>query len=144
MWVMKRVERQRYPRWRAAQHEHPGRGASKGRPGGSGTPAGCGFSRARYRGCLPRLRDQPPATLWHPFRMPGAGESYSTENSEEPFREFDVFVSEGHSTIAQRFNAGSRGWILSRVPEGRQKPDPEIQVSIVPPGLASLPASTQR
>ena len=27
----------------------------------------------------------PPANLWHPFRMPGTERTYSNENSEEPF-----------------------------------------------------------
>ena len=44
------------------------------------------------------------------------------------------FVPEGHSTIAQRFNAGVRQeW--GQVPGGRQKSSSGVEVSFVPPGL---------
>ena len=50
-----------------------------------------------------------------------------------------AFVPEGHSTIAQRFNAGLKSK-QSPVPQGRQKANSQIPSSFVPAGLDGLAA----
>ena len=60
------------------------------------------------------------------------------------FREFGVVVLEGHCENSPAFQRWAVRIDNPRVPEGRQKPEGETQFSAVPPGLVSLPASTQR